>query len=78
MKQPLDIPYQTTFIMHSKARKVFLLLDPHHRITAAVALKHWATTLQEALTKKDSSCEEENTDNRLAVVSQTIIFFSGA
>lgn len=43
MKQLLDIPNQTTFIVHSKARKFFLLLHPHHYINPAVIHEQWAT-----------------------------------
>lgn len=75
MKQLLDIPYQTTFIIHSKARKFFLLLDPHHRITTAVTHEQWATTLIKRLTEKVYSCKKENMENLLAAaVGQTIFF----
>lgn len=74
MKQLLDIPYQTTFIIHSKARKFFLLLDPRHRITTAVTHEQWATTLIKRLTEKVYSCKKENMENLLVAAGQTIFF----
>lgn len=72
MKQPSDIPYQTVFIFHSKARKFFLLLDPHHRVTTAAVHKYQATTLCEGLSEKVWFCKEKNVDNLLVAVSQAI------
>lgn len=73
MKQVVDIPYQTTFINHSKARRFSLLLHPHYRITTAVIHEHGATILIKGLTKKFCSCKKEDMENLLvAVVGQTI------
>lgn len=75
MKQLLDIPYQTTFINHSKTRRFFLLLHLQHHITTAVIHEHWATILIKALTKKFRSCKKENMEDFLvAAVGQTIFF----
>lgn len=65
------------FIIHSKARKFFLLLDPHHCITTVMVHEQQAKTPCEGSSEKVCSCKEENMDNLLVVVSQTI-FFSGA
>lgn len=76
MKQPLDIPYQTMFIIHSKARKFFLFLDPHHCTTTAVVHRHWATTPCEGLSKKVYPCKEENMDNLPVAVKSHHFFFT--
>lgn len=67
-KQPLDMPHRAMFVIHLKAVKFFLLLDPHHHINIAVVHQCWATNPCQGLSEEVCSCQKENMDNLFAVV----------